>query len=481
MSKQSSQSQSSHEDSDPAIFAWPQTTLTCVSRRNPLHASSSSVFSKIGGVSLRYSPESKSYVIDGRMKTGEDTKSKARSTIRSHYRWVRQDISLPPNNIEADSDANNAAEPVQQARKEDNTTKWNHTRIKKLRKFAAERRTQIISTPNLTVKESTSPAISSHENSANEPTTLVECSEKKKARAWLDIDIDNALSANKTIAEDEPTDEEEDHIPTSTSLTFTSKDSYSEESSTSYIPPPPPSPSSSQPQLQQSFSDESSLTDNSPTCIATDVYHYERPDTKAFARMCKISTKGIINKNERKRGRVTWWDDRHNQHKPLLLKTDAPMDDDAASLDLMGRYTIGQPSDSDSNRKKEEFSFDLNDNDTFDTSSYGCKASKYFTGEFWMDKNEKLKMQGGKVRKKVDDLIVKVKMMAVDLSESVGEVSCGMDKKEMSEHMHFNSSGIHRVNAGELKRDERRVHQEVMHVPITEVIIKGTGRKVFSC
>ena len=51
----------------------------------------------------------------------------------------------------------------------------------------------------------------------------------------------------------------------------------------------------------------------------------------------------------------------------------------------------------------------------------------------------------------------------------------------MSEHMHFNSSGIHRVNAGELKRDERRVHQEVMHVPITEVIIKGTGRKVFSC
>eukprot|EP00985_Skeletonema_marinoi_P010369 scaffold4872_cov80-Skeletonema_marinoi.AAC.2 len=158
MSKQSSQSQSSHEDSDPSIFAWPQTTLTCVSRKNPLHASSSSVFSIIGGVSLRYSPESKSYVIDGRMKTGEDTKSKARNTIRSHYRWAPKDISLPPNNIEVDKDANKAARPVRQGRKEDNA-KWNHTRIKKLRKFAAERRTQIISTPNLTVKESTSPAI----------------------------------------------------------------------------------------------------------------------------------------------------------------------------------------------------------------------------------------------------------------------------------------------------------------------------------
>uniref|UniRef100_A0A7S2PZJ1 Uncharacterized protein n=2 Tax=Skeletonema marinoi TaxID=267567 RepID=A0A7S2PZJ1_9STRA len=157
------------------------------------------------------------------------------------------------------------------------------------------------------------------------------------------------------------------------------------------------------------------------------------------------------------------------------------MDDDDASLDLVGRYTIWQPSDSDSNRKKEAFSFDLNDNETFDRSSYGCKASKYFTGEFWMDKNEKLKVQGAKVLKKVDDAIDKVKMMAVDLSESVGEVSCGMDKKEMSEHTHCNSSGIHRVNAGEVKRDKRRVHQEVMHVPITEVIIKGTGRKVFSC
>ena len=79
-------------------FAWPQTTLACVNRKNPIHhASSSSEFSQIGGVSLRYSQESQTYVIDGRRKI-EETKNHARSNIQSHYRWVRQDLPPQPNN-----------------------------------------------------------------------------------------------------------------------------------------------------------------------------------------------------------------------------------------------------------------------------------------------------------------------------------------------------------------------------------------------
>lgn len=435
---------SSYEEADPSIFAWPQTTLTCVNRRNPLNESSSNVLSQIGGVTLRYSHESQSYVIDARRKTGEDTKSKARNNIRSHYRWVRQDI----NDTEAGRNTNTSEQPIQKVLRESNV-KWNHTRIKKLRKFAAKRRRmQIMPTPNL--KQNTCPAKSLQEISSNKPTASMECGKEKKTRAFLDTE--NAISTNESKDEQTP----EEHIPMPIS-TSSSKDSYSDESSTSIIPPPPPPlplpPQESQSQIQQSFSDESSLTDNSPTCVTADISHYKRPDDKEK----QIDKKGIIKKKKRNKGRVTWWDDQSNLHKPFLLKTDVPMVDESRSFDLMGRCRMGLPTC-----------------DSIDSSSYACTAPKYFTGEFWADKNENIKSRGCKVRKNLDDAIDKVKMMAIDLSESVREVSCGIDKKEIPEHMNA-SSGILRADAMEMKRDERSV-REVMGVPITEVIIKGPAR-----
>ena len=77
-----------------------------------------------------------------------------------------------------------------------------------------------------------------------------------------------------------------------------------------------------------------------------------------------------------------------------------------------------------------------------------------------------------RVCKKVDDAIDKVKVMAIDLSESIGEVSCGMDKKEISECIDCTSPRIFRTNAREEKRGERTLRRKVMDVPITEVIIK---------
>ena len=434
-----------YEDSDQSIhaFAWPQTTLTCVNRRNPLHESSSNVLSQIGGVTLRYSHESQSYVIDGRMKIGEDTKSKARNTIRSHYRWIRQDIS----DADTGRNTNTSAQPTQQSPREINA-KWNHTRIKKLRKFAAvkKRRMQtIMPTPNLPIKQNASLTSSLQEDSSNEPTATMEYGKEKKTRTCLGID--NAISTNEPKEEQIP--EEPIPMPISTS---SSNDSYSDESSTSCIPPPPPPPpppQESQQQIQQSFSNESSLTDNSPTCVTANISHYKRPDDKGQ----QIDKKGIIKKNKRKKGRVTWWDDKSNRHKPFLLKTDVPMVDDSRSFDLMGRCRMGIPT-----------------YDSIDTSLHACTAPKYFTGKFWADKHEKIKTRGCKVRKNLDDAIDKVKIMAIDLSESVSEVSCGIDKKEIPEHTNA-SSGILKGDAKVVKRDERSVHREVMDVPITEVII----------
>ncbi len=399
--------------------------------------SSSSTCAQIGGVSLRYSHESQAYVIDGRMKTGEGTKSKARNTIRSHYRWVRQDI----NNPEVDKHANFADQPIQQARREIHP-KWKHRRRKKLRKKFA-----VISTSNLAVEQNTFPADLFHEDSSNQPTTSMRFDEEMKTRAANELK-EEIISAQS------------------------SKDSYSEESSTSSIPPPTTT-QESQPQLQQSFSDESSLTDDSPTCITADISHYKRSDNKDFVRIQNISKKGITQKNERNKGRVTWWDDRCNRYKPFLLKIDVLMVDNSAPFDLMERGIVGLPSNAyiTRDREAEALSFDLNDHGSI-TSSYTCSAPKYFTGEFWMDKSEKLKMQGCRVCKKVDDAIDKVKVMAIDLSESIGEVSCGMDKKEISECIDCTSPRIFRTNARKEKRGERILRRKVMDVPVTEVIIK---------
>jgi hypothetical protein len=466
--------QSSHEDADQSIFSWPQTTLTCVNRRNRLHASNSSIYSQIGGVSLRYSNESQTYVIDGRRKT-EDSKSSARNVIRSQYRWVHQDISLPLSNTEQDKDASIGAQPVQRAR--EYSVKWNHTRRKKLLKFAANRRTQIreqvlkaamcsnamahmdISTPNLTIKQITSQANSLQRAASDESRTSIECSEKKKV-TWWDID-------NVTTETDEQIDEEEP-IPFPTPIpTSGSKDRYFDESPGSHIPPPPPPPLQ-QPQIHLSYSDESSFTDDSPTCITADVSLYERRDAKDFVRVEKISTKGIMKTNQSKKGAVTWWDDRRNRHKPFLLKTDASIADDSVSSGMMGGCNIGLPSYAEF-WGSNAFSFDSNDKDIIDTTSYTNHASKYLTGEFWVDKNEKLKMQSVKVRERVDEVIEKMKVMTVDLSEFVGEIncapkSCGMNKKEMSKCM--NAAAVFcRMNREEMKREER------MNLPITEVIV----------
>ena len=426
---------SSYEDSDPSIFAWPQTTLTCVNRRIPLHASSSNVLSHIGGVTLRYSHESQSYVIDGRIKAGESTKSKVRNTIRSHYRWVRQDVS----DAKKHKHANTSVEPIQQVRRESNA-KWNHTRIKKLREFAAKRRRmQIMKTPNL--KQNTIPADSLEEDSSNEPIAPMENSKEKEARTCLDIDT--TTSTNEESAEDE--------IPIAISPS-SSKDSYSDESSTSCIPPPPPPPPPlppppiQEPQLhvQRSFSDESSLTNNSPTCVTADISNYKIPNKDKEKQILK---KGIIKKNRKSKGKVTWWDDEGNRHKPFLLKTDVPMVDDSTSFDLMGRCRMGLPT-----------------YDSIDTSSYACKSPKYFTKEFWTDKNEKMQ-----------DAMNKLKMMAIDLSESVDEVSCRIDKKQKPEHMNCASSDILRDDAMKIKRGKSS-HRQVKNVPITEVIIKGPAK-----
>ena len=437
---------SSHEDTDPS-FAWPQTTLTCVNRRNPLHASSSSVCSQIGGVSLRYSHESQTYVIDGRRKT-EDTKSNARNAIRSHYRWV------PSNKTDEDKDSRIVAKPIQPATREYNA-KWNHNRIKNLRKFARERRTQ------------RRKQVSNTSASPN-TTTSIDYSEKKKVM-W---DIDNVThESDKLIGVNELIDREDEPIPRSLTPspipihTSNSKDSCSDESST-YIPPPP----SEQPQVHHSFSDESSLTDGSPNCITTDVSHHKRPDVKDFVRVEKISTKGIIKNEQNKKGRVTWWDERRNRHKPFLLKTDASMDDDSVSSGLMGRCSIRLPSYSDI-WEAEAFSFGSNDNDIIDTSSHASQASKYFT-EFWRDKNKKLKMKGGKVRKQVDGAVDKMKIMAVNLSEFVDGVNCAPTKKEkMVEYINCAPARFSRAHKEKMKREESAVTQELMDHPITEVIV----------
>ncbi len=143
-------------------------------------------------------------------------------------------------------------------------------------------------------------------------------------------------------------------------------------------------------------------------------------------------------------------------------------DDDSASFELMERG-IGIPSHADS-QEAETLSFNSNDNGSV-TSSYTCSAPKFFTGDFWMDKSEKLMMQGYRVCEKVDNAIERAKVMALDLSESMGEVSCGMDEKVVSECIDSICPKILRTNAKDAKRGETTMQNEAMDVPIKEVIV----------
>lgn len=428
---------SSDQNSDP--FAWPQTTLMCVNRRNQMHESGSSACAQIGEISLRYSHESQTYVIDGRMTTDEVTKSKARNTIRSHYRWVQQDM----NNSEVDNDENFVDQSIQQARRRDVYLKWKHFRRKKLNKSA------VVSTTDITVEQNNIPADSLHEDSSNKPTTSIMCDEETKTMAWLRLD--NAINANEPISAQ------------------TSKDSYSEEFSTSSVPQPPLQ--EPQPQVVQVFFDESSLTDDSPTYVKTDISHYQRSDNQDFVRIQNIDTKGIIQMNERIKGRVTWWDDRCHRHKPFLHETDVSKVDDSASFDQMERGIMGLPSDAVITQEAEELSFDSNDNGSASSSS-ACSVPKCLTGEFWIDKSEKLIMQGCRVCKKVDGAIDKVKVMAVHLAECLDEVSCGMDEKDLSECIDSICPRILRTNSRDAKQGETTIQREAVDVPIKEVIIK---------
>ncbi|KAL7443209.1 hypothetical protein ACHAXM_008838 [Skeletonema potamos] len=392
-----------HEDADQSNFAWPQTTLTCVNRRNQLN-NPNSIYSKIGEISLRYSHDSQTYVIDGRSKA-KDTKSSARNAIRSHYRWVRQDIVLPLNNTEQDKDEN-----ITVRSEREYNAKWNHTRRKKLLKFAAERRTQM----RKQVLSAAMPSYAKMDTFKPDPTInhrqtnlLYEAASDKSV-----ISIEYSEKENVTWDIDNSTRTSESSSP----------------------PPPPPPPPPQQPQVHHSYSDESSLTDDSPSCITTDISLYKGRDVKHFGRVEKISTNCVIKTNQSKKRTVTWWDDSKNRHKPFLLKTDASMEDDSLSPGLMGRCNISLPSYADIWGA---------DNDIIDASSCTSQTSKHFTGEFWMDKTEKIKIQGVRVRKRVDAAIEKMKVMTVDLSEFVGEVncapeSCGVNKKKMSEYMNAN-------------------------------------------
>ncbi len=200
-------------------------------------------------------------LIDGRMKTDKVTTSKARNTIRSHYRWVRHDT----NNSEVDKDENFAD------RRRDVYLKWKHGWRKKLRQIA------VMSTSDLTVAQNNILADYLHEDSSHQPTTSMMYDEEMGT-----MSLDNAINANEPI----------------------SAQSSTEEFSNSSIPPPPPL-QEPQPQVLQSFSDESSLTDDSPTCVTADVSHYQRSANEDFVRIQNISKKGIIQKIDRNKGRVT--------------------------------------------------------------------------------------------------------------------------------------------------------------------------------
>lgn len=405
----------SSDEEEFDAFAWPQTTLTCVNRRNPIHATNISDYSQIGGVSLRYSHESQAYVIDGRRrsKSEQSKNNSARNVIRSHYRWVRHDVPpQPPYNNENEKDSNITEQYIQSARREF-AAEWNHTRRKKLRKFATERRTQRKLLRIYTSQKSMSYKASSTNDrqkiSSDESSNSYEGSEKKMGFTWWD-DAESTVKSNNSANEDD------------------SGSKPSDESSTSTNPPPPPPPPPSQESscdILHSSSEESCVSDESPSCISTDISGYSRPEGDAkravgFVRV--VSTQGIIRQNQNKKGRsVTWWDDESNRDKSILLKTDMSMDENDSIPGLIESCKIGW--------KKyagifvdENFSFETND--LIDTSSLADKESKCFSREFWSDRKEQIKNSGDKVRQKVGEAIDKMKLMSINLSEYIDDVKC---------------------------------------------------------